>query len=232
MLLRDQLINELSEKLQNDGVINVTSFFSTNQIDALCDHSIDAYTKYGKRKDFISVHGGKTPRNMFTVSNANIDLAGTIITDFYNDPIQCELLSKLGKEKVSCIPFDNEKYVINGLGKENDTHGWHFDDYSYALVLIIKTPPIGCGGCVEYVPNSNNTTQRADFENIDDIFRDRVVNRRWFPNKTMYLMKSLTTLHRVTPIVSDYDRLSLAMAYGNVSDNNVKSHTSVFDLYD
>lgn len=231
-MLRNQLITELSEKFHINGIVDVTAFFSQDAINGLCDHAILAYEKYGKRKDFISLHGGKTPRNMFTVSKSNIDLAGDAIKEFYNDPAQCELLSQIGKEKVSCLTYENEKYIINGLGMENDTHGWHFDDYSYALVLIIRTPPVQYGGCVEYVPNSNNSTQRAEFDDINSILSSHVVNRRWFPDKTLYLMKSMTTLHRVTPISENHNRLSLALSYANESDNNVNSHTSVTDLYD
>jgi hypothetical protein len=51
-------------------------------------------------------------------------------------------------------PYEPEQFVITALDQDGDTHGWHWDDYSFALVWIIDCPPVAYGGFVQCVPHT------------------------------------------------------------------------------
>ena len=223
-------INKLSTEIQKTGIIDLTPFISTDRLKEIAMEAQDALKLYGKRKEFVSINGGNTPRLMMTVGKPRIDLTGNRIGSFYNDIRVRELISLIAGEPVNPIEYENEQYVINCLMAGGDTHGWHFDDYSYALVCIVEATPFGTGGCVEYIPNCNDGTHRANYNDLERIIKDSTTQQVWYPSQSIYLMRSLTTLHRVNPIQPGYRRVSIAMSYGIGSDI-VQDHQNIVDLY-
>ncbi len=233
----DPLIDQAKKDIALTGVTNMTQFIDPIILDKVCEEAHTAFRLYGKRKDFISVNGGGTPRNMFTVSKANIDVTGNEISKLYRNPELLRILCEIAGETVSPIHYEKEKYVINVLAHGGDTHGWHFDDYSWALVVIVKTPPQGGGGYLQYVPNSNDGSHRADFSKMESILKNGPIHTTCYPSKTVYLMRSLMTLHRVSPVELGHDRMSIALSYGIESDWEVEgssitdAHKNIEDLY-
>jgi len=195
---------------------------------------MEAYKKYNKRKNFISKNGGNTPRKMCIVGKSNLDLNDSIFKDFYSDKKHIEMLSEIARENIHEINFENEKYVINVLKEKGDTHGWHLDDYTYALVLVNRSPHINNGGSLEYVSHVNfDGASKLDVESLENILRNSVVNSVYIPNNNIYLMKTNTTLHRVSPLQTLDFRMSTTLSYATKQDLLlVENHKSIVDLYE
>lgn len=210
------------------GMVNITSFFSEGIIQCLIKESFEIFHKKLKRKDFVSKHT-LTPRHMSTVSEEEIEKESEIIQYFYYSKQLVALLNELAGEKLDYLPWTGERFVLNGLINNQDTHGWHWDDYAYALVFIADCPPKGSGGEVECIPHTSWVKPNPDIQNI---VMSRPTHSYYFEPGSFYLMKSDTTLHRVTQISSPYRRLSIAMSYCNQADLAKEiDHKTVLDLY-
>ena len=75
-----------------------------------------------------------------------------------------------------------------------------WDDYSLAVVWIIRTPPKEAGGVVQYVPH---TEWHKEFSSIIPQFITSPIHTMYLPSGSVYLMQTATTLHRVYPIVKE-----------------------------
>jgi hypothetical protein len=214
--------------LELSGMLNITNFFNRAITQCLINESVRIFCKKLKRKDFLSEHT-LTPRHMSTVSEEDIAKNSQLIKNFYYSRNLISLLSELAGEKLDYLPWTGERFVLNGLINNQDTHGWHWDDYAYALVFIVNCPPKGAGGEVECIPHTKWIKPNPD---IQHIIATHPIHSYYFEPGSFYLMKSDTTLHRVTQISSPYRRLSIAMSYCNQTDL-VKDidHKTVLDLY-
>lgn len=223
----DQII-VYQDRLRYSGIADITSCFNQEIIRLLTNETRSIFEKKSKRKDFFSTHTN-TPRNMFTVSEADISDSSQIIKEFYYSDELKKFLSELAIEKINDLPWTGERYVINGLINNDDTHGWHWDDYAYALVFIAECPAKGAGGEVECVANTHWIKSNP---NIQHIVNTRPVQSHYYEPGSFYFMKSDTTLHRVTRVSEPHQRLSIAMSYCNQADLEKDiDHLTVYDLY-
>jgi hypothetical protein len=215
-----------TQTLYINGFVDITHLFEPSTLQSLQQNALSAFKAKAKRKDFISKYGGNTPRHMYTVSKENIDIhCGSIFYDFYKNTIP--LLSQITNESVLESPYVPEMYVINGLNDPNDTHGWHWDDYKYALVFIAEVPPEGCGAEVETIPHTGHLNT-----SIEEVLKSHTANKTYFKVNSVYLLLGEETLHRVNPIREGYSRIGVAFTYTDANDLLLpKNNQSINDLY-
>ncbi|WP_433685742.1 HalD/BesD family halogenase [Nocardia sp. CA-119907] len=111
-------------------------------------------------------------------------------------------------------PYEPEQFVITRLEEPGDTHGLHWDDYSFALVWVAECPPTDGGGFVEWIPDT--VWDKAKPE-VARLVRDRVVHTLSVSAGDVYLMRTNTTLHRVYPI-RHRRRTIVNMAFASTGD--------------
>ena len=91
--------------------------------------------------------------------------------------------------------------------------GWHFDNSSFAITLMIQTPQ--AGGELEYVKQlRNSATGDMNFDGVGAVLGgsvdpDRLVSE----DSTLVLFRGRDTLHRVTPVKGNRDRILAVLAY-------------------
>lgn len=151
----------------------------------------------GVRRDLVLPETGFTPRRMWNVARAQIAEQGHVIRRAYESPALVRALSAVVGESVYRCPYEPEQFVITRLEKAGDTHGWHWDDYSFALVWVAECPPPVDGGFIECVPD---TVWDKVQPNIEQILQERRVQRLELHAGDVYLMRTSTTLHRVHPL--------------------------------
>ncbi len=134
---------------------------------------------------------------MCNITRAQIAKYGTVIPSAYRSSAVTDAVSRIAGEPVFACPYEPEQFVITRLERREDTHGWHWDDYSFALVWVAECPPSADGGFVEYVPDTVWDKRRPG---VQQILRDRTVHRLDVGARDVYLMRADTTLHRVHPI--------------------------------
>ena len=151
---------------------------------------------------------------MRNVRSEQITTFGSIISAVYSTPgVRSALGIVAGEEVVEC-PYLPERYVITELNQSGDTHGWHWDDYSLALVWIIDCPPIEHGGFVQCVPR---TLWNKSDPQLHRWFVERPIHSLELVPGDLYLMRTNTTLHRVFPITGGR-RVIVNMAYATQCD--------------
>ncbi len=229
-LVHNKFAFEKAKKIFKDtSIVDMTDFFNPEFIEQLTTETLNVFEQKLQRKDFLMAHTENTPRKMFSVSEKAIYESSKLIPDFYNNQDLINFLTKMAQEKVMVLPWTGERYVINGLSTSKDTHGWHWDDYSYALVFIAKAPEKHQGGAVECIPN---TVWNRKNPNIREILAANEPYKHYFKDGSFYFMKSDTTLHRVAPITEDSLRVAIAMSWCNEKDLAKEiDHKTVYELY-
>lgn len=128
---------------------------------------------------------------------AKIAEFGTVVPEIYGSEVLLEVLGRLVGEPVHRCPYETEQFVVTRLERAGDTHGWHWDDCSFALVWVAECPPAVDGGFVECVPGTVWNKQHPD---VEEILCERDTHRLEIGAGEVDLMRTRTTLHRVHPL--------------------------------
>jgi hypothetical protein len=165
---------------------------------------------------------------MRNVRHDQIKAFGSIIPALYSVPALREVLTIIAGEEVLECPYQPEQFVITALDQPGDTHGWHWDDYSFALVWVIDCPPVTDGGFVQYVAH---TEWDKNAPQLHRWFVTRPIYSIELVPGDLYLMRTDTTLHRVYPITAGR-RLIVNMGYAS-HDDLIKqiSHETMDNLW-
>ena len=111
-------------------------------------------------------------------------------------------------------PYKDKLSSINyNYYEKSQQLGWHFDNASFAITLMIDSPDKG--GAFQYI------TKGRDYQknNIDKELISNVMNENITPNElkvkpgTLILFYGRNYLHRVTPIESDKGRILVTLNY-------------------
>ncbi|GAB2694873.1 HalD/BesD family halogenase [Nocardia thraciensis] len=183
--------------LDECGCVSVTSFISPEVVNTVAVEAVRLADTIAVRRDLTLAETDSTPRRMWNATRARIAEYGTVIPSAYRSSAVIDAVSRIAGEQVFACPYEPEQFVITRLERPEDTHGWHWDDYSFALVWVAECPPVVDGGFVECVPHTVWDKHRPD---VDGILRDRAVHRLEVGAGEVYLMRTKTTLHRVHPI--------------------------------
>lgn len=175
----------------------VSSLFPRDLRVAVAAEAVRLVETVGVRRDLEMPVTGFTPRRMRNVTRGQILEHGSAIQRVYESAWVLEVLARVAGESVYRCPYEPEQFVITRLEGAGDTHGWHWDDYGWALVWIAECPPAVDGGFVECVPD---TVWDKENSGVEQILQARSVHTMTLDEGDVYLMRTDTTLHRVHPI--------------------------------
>ncbi len=183
---------------------------------------------HGCRRELVFSETGNSERRMRNVRRDQIKVFGSIIPGLYCVSALREVLATIAGEEVLECPYEPEQFVISALDQDGDTHGWHWDDYSFALVWIIDCPPVAYGGFVQCVPHT-------EWDKIDPQLHQWFVTRPIYSVELvpgdLYLMRTDTTLHRVYPVTGGR-RVIVNMGYAARGDLTKQiSHETMDNLW-
>jgi hypothetical protein len=170
-----------------------------------------------KRRDLLMPESESTPRKMSTLSGKDIKQMSSIIPMLYFDEEIHRFLSAIVCETVYPVPDDVENYVCNFLHQDGDTHGGHIDTYPFAFNIMIEAPAEGSGGILELVKGSNV------IKDLDDVTK---VTSLYIPSGDCYLLRTDTTVHRVSPLINGGRRTIINFAYTNAVCLDLISYSS------
>jgi len=156
-----------------------------------------------------------TPRNMRTVGQPVIKDKGPLIDAFYFAPALLELVERVVGEQVHTCPYPGEHYVISQLDRHGDTHGWHWDDYTYGIILVLEAPHYTQGGFVQAVPNT--AWDKANPDVYGALLSSQVRSYALAPGDG-YVIKTNSTMHRVHPIRGEDRRTIVNMTLASTAD--------------
>ena len=131
----------------------------------------------------------------------------------YNSTVfQCFIQSLLSLDEI--YPYGDTLSSINYNYYENHQQlGWHFDNASFAITLMIQSP--ASGGNFQYVVDARNVKENT--VNVQLI--DSVLQNKYSPQElqveegTLVLFYGSNYLHRVTPVTSNKHRVVVTLNY-------------------
>lgn len=185
-----------------------------------------------RRRELTMESTGGTPRAYNSVGRDAIKQNCRVIPSFFNSPMALEFLSQVAGEPLYRVPYEPEEYIVNSQCEPSDTHGWHWDDYAYALVWAVESPNPLMGGRVEFIPNTEwDKTQTR--EQMQGILGNREVKGVHINEGQCYLLKARYALHRVAPLTGKTRRTVIVFTYANQHDLNDSSisHETMEAIY-
>jgi len=142
-------------------------------------------------------------------SDLNILYNSNIFKNFIKNVLNLELI----------FPYvDNLSSINLNYYQKGQQLGWHFDNASFAITLMIQSSTLG--GEFEYITEGRDTT--TDY--IDKKLISNIINKKNEPKKlnvkdgTLILFYGRNYLHRVTPVKSNIPRILITLNY-NEEDN-------------
>ncbi|MFG2718912.1 ArpA protein [Streptomyces sp. NPDC048416] len=215
--LEHHLVNEIAPlRLQRarsafltQGFVK-TGFLAPHDVKKLIAEETESLIgRHAVRREGEFAETGGTPRRMHNVRRAEIAEHGRILPRVYSSTGLRESLSAIAGEDVLACPYPPEQFVITELAQSGDTHGWHWDDYSFALVWVIDCPPLEQGGFVQCVPRTEWDKENPQLHRS---FVSRPIHSVELRPGDLYFLRSDTTLHRVYPVTGGR-RLIVNMGY-------------------
>jgi hypothetical protein len=185
-----------------------------------------------QRREVVIEQSGGTPRAYNSVGRDAIRKNGTYIPAFFDSDAILGFLSTIVGEPLYRVPYKPEEFIINSQGLTGDTHGWHWDDYSFALVWIVDEPDVLSGGRVEFVPRIQWEKQDTRSQ-LQRTLKSEQIQSVHVPAGSCYLLQAKDALHRISPLTNETRRTVIVFTYATKSDleDDSISHESMESLY-
>lgn len=224
---------ELQAKFKQDQVVKLSQLVPIEVAENLQQEARALLARHGKRRELTLAATGGTPRSYSSVERDHIHQHNGSIRNFFESEAVREYLSQVVGETVFRVPYTPEEYIINSQNQSGDTHGWHFDDYTYALIWLVDAPGAFDGGRVEFV-NFTEWDKAAPREQLVSLLCERTVQSLHVPAGSCYIMKARYALHRVAPILNDAKRTVIVFTFASQSDldDHTISHETMEQIYD
>lgn len=208
-------IAALRARFEAEHIVPIRGVCPPELFASLRDEACDIIDTHGTTHDLVFEITDNTPRAMTTVGQPVIKEHGPLVDAFYFSPRLLEFVSSLAGEQLYTCPYAGEHYVISRLTRSGDTHGWHWDDYTYGLILVLEAPPYTDGGFVQAVPHTSWDKENPD---VHGALLSSVVRSYALEAGDAYLVKTNTTMHRVYPIRGESRRTIVNMTLASGED--------------
>ena len=216
--LDNSYLQKLSKKFKQEGYLTLRGFLSKDVFSIVSEEALKLHELSAKR-DFVMI-GYETPR-MLSVAGGKKILRNTVfIPSLYVHHQLRMVLSSLAQDKLYTVNHQEECIVANFLEGRGQTHGWHLDDPTYALIIVLDAPAAGSGGCVEYVSKWKGLCAHLAIDpfsqielGLDFAKRHDLIRSVRLEVGDCYILNAGENLHRVTPISDNSSRRAINMAF-------------------
>lgn len=228
----DQLTKFLAREFRENDIAVIDKLLPDRLKDALHQEANDLLEASARRRDLVLESTGGTPRAYASVDRDTIFNTGNVIKMVFESQSVRQYLSRIAGEAFHKVPYEAEEYIINSQEKSGDTHGWHWDDYTFALIWVVQAPDQLDGGRVEYVA-ATDWDKKNPREGLCDVLAGREVRSRYIHSGSCYLMRANTTLHRVAPLSGNSRRTVIVFTYASEADltDPTISHETMEQIY-
>lgn len=177
----------------------------TVEVNGLIDRQLE-------RRDLHLATTDNTPRYMSVVRSEFIAENSPLISRLSKSNVLLDTLSLIADTRVVASVSKDEEFLITKQERKGDTHGWHWGDYSFALIWIIETPAVAKGGMLQCVPH---TTWDKSNPRIHELLCNNPISTYGFKTGDIYFLRTDTTLHRTIPLNEDATRIILNMTWAD-----------------
>lgn len=202
----------LRNEFAKNGFIKIREIVDELTRENIAEETHSLIDRQVERRDLHLATTDNTPRYMSVVRSEFIAENSELITRLSKSKQLLETLSYIADTKIVTSVSKDEEYLITKQERKGDTHGWHWGDYSFALIWIIETPPIAKGGMLQCVPH---TSWDKSNPRIHEILCNNPINTYGFESGDIYFLRTDSTLHRTIPLNEDATRIILNMTWAD-----------------
>ena len=133
----------------------------------------------------------------------------------YNSPKFKDFLCSVLDEAVLYKYDDNLSSINIHYAKEGQELGWHFDNSSFAITLLIQKPL--AGGQFEYIRQFRNSQiNDNNYDGVLNLLNGNSIHEQLsMENGTLVLFRGKDAIHRVTPTIGNRTRILSVLAYNS-----------------
>tara|TARA_R110000824_G_scaffold400686_1_gene608997 strand:+ start:179292 stop:180065 length:774 start_codon:yes stop_codon:yes gene_type:complete len=225
-------IESLKRDYKDDTMVIMHDLLPEDIKQSIASEARQLLDKESERRELIVEQSGGTPRSYNSVGRDIIRKEGVYIPAFFDSKEILNFLSTIIGEKIHKVPYAPEEFIINSQSKRGDTHGWHWDDYTFALIWVVDEPDILSGGRVEFVPRIKWDKEKTRIQLYETLKNDEVRSIH-VPEGSCYLLRARDALHRISPITKDTRRTVIVYTYATTEDlqDTSISHESMESIY-
>ncbi|MEH0638485.1 hypothetical protein ACFU6M_12125 [Streptomyces bottropensis] len=205
----------LRKSYEESDYAEITDFMPDCVHRLVLDELESMFLSQAKRRDLIIRQSGNTPRKFSNLDRDTLRAGSRVLPSIFRSDALISLLEQIVGSPVHRVPYVPEEYIAARLHKAGDVHGWHWDDYTWALVWIFKMPDAENGGSVEYI---KRVPWNRDDPRVGELVEAGPVIRRHPKVGSAYLLKADTALHRVAPLTYDAERMMICFTFAGEDD--------------
>ncbi|MBX2869473.1 MAG: hypothetical protein KTR18_12400 [Acidiferrobacterales bacterium] len=227
----EQYRRECKQILDRDGVLVMQGFLAPTTIKDIIREGVEKQSQafYTQSNHNIYLQPADPafppdhPRNREVASSK-----GCITTDqisdhsalralYNNSQFQAFLCAVL--DETALYAYADPLSSINlHYASKNQELGWHFDNSSFAITLMIQEPE--GGGVFEYVRDVRNADLgEMNYDRAAAVLDGKIeTSSLSMPAGTLVLFRGQNSMHRVTPVVGSTTRMLVVLAYNTKPD--------------
>jgi hypothetical protein len=239
----NSFISKCKYFIDKDGCVALPGFLTKNTIKKLIEESNKNEHKafYCKQEHSVYISPvdenfpADHPRNRLVASTKGCITDDQISEDsclkvLYKSQLFRDFLAETLDEKCLYGYADNLSSINIHYASETQELGWHFDNSSFAVSLLIQEPKKG--GEFQYIRSFRNAEKgEMNFDGVNRLLEDKVEYRSLAMNAgTLVLFRGRNSIHRVTPVGGNITRILAVLAY-NSEPNISLSETSRMTFY-
>ena len=220
--------NQCRQKLSEEGVLLIPQFLQSEALkQTIKEAEAQTHLAYFTKKThnvYLSEPDASLPETH--VFNRQVKSSkGCITTDqiksesglhvIYNNSLFKKFIAHVVQEE-SIYPYADSLSGINiHYASEGEELGWHFDNSSFAITLLLQAPKEG--GVFQYVRDlRNSNSEDMNFNGVETVLNNEVpVKNLNMEEGTLVLFRGLNSMHRVTPTIGNKTRILVVLAYNN-----------------
>jgi hypothetical protein len=215
-------------QLDQKGSLLLPGFITDQAVEALkaeaLEHAHLAYfcqqthTAYLSAPDpqYDSSHPGnrQVKSSKGCITDDQIPLESPLRTLYDNESFQAFLCHVLDEDRLYRYADPLSSLNVNYF-REGQELGWHFDNSPFSVTLMIQAPEQG--GEFEYIPRLRNyESGDMNFDRVGAALDGKADTLKLeLSAGTLALFRGRNSLHRVTPVSGETDRIQVVLAYSS-----------------
>jgi len=210
-------LRRMSQHFHRYGIVTVSDLIEPDMRSLVRAEAERLLGLHAERRDLRLATTDFTRRSMSVVPSETIAGNSSLMTALYSHTELISLLEAIAGERLHTCPKSDEEFLITRQEQRGDTHGWHWGDFSFALIWVLLAPPVDVGGLLQCVPH---TDWDKSSPQINKYLVENPINTYYFKSGDVYFLRTDTTLHRTIPLRDDTTRIILNMTWAGTRDLN------------
>lgn len=208
-------VRKWSQHFRRDGIATVTDLIPAEVRQQALAEAEQLLGGHAERRDLRLATTDYSPRSMSVVPSETIAAESSLIATLYHASGLKDAVESIAGDTLHPCPKKDEEFLISRHEKAGDTHGWHWGDFSFALIWVLLAPPLEDGGLLQCVPH---TKWNKASPGVLRYLCENPINTYYFASGDVYFLRTDTTLHRTIPLQRDVTRIMLNMTWASDLD--------------